>query len=219
MVQIHGIISEYLQTEEQKNTTQHIIDISKIDFDLLKREFSKRNHKNLIFKDLDEIIIQRLEQLLDKNNSDKRTDYYLRYQDIIEQYNLAQDKAEIERCFALLMTLADELDKEQQRYIREGFTNEEELAIYDLLFKENLSKEDIKKIKQFAPELLHKIKSEIKKLDNWTDKTETRTIVYNVIRDDIFKNLPDSYGNPLIDFENYYNNIYRYAYEHYKHIA
>lgn len=219
MVQIHGIISEYLQTEEQKNTTQHIIDISKIDFDLLKREFSKRKHKNLIFKDLDEIIIQRLEQLLDKNNSDKRTDYYLRYQDIIEQYNLAQDKAEIERCFALLMTLADELDKEQQRYIREGFTNEEELAIYDLLFKENLSKEDIKKIKQFAPELLHKIKSEIKKLDNWTDKTETRTIVYNVIRDDIFKNLPDSYGNPLIDFENYYNNIYRYAYEHYKHIA
>lgn len=49
-----------------------------------------------------------------------------------------------------LMDLADNLDREEQRYVREGFENDEELSLYDMLFREDLSKADIKKLKEVA---------------------------------------------------------------------
>ena len=45
------------------------------------------------------------------------------------------------------MNLANSLDKEEQRYVREGFDSDEELSLYDMLFRDDLSKADIKKIK------------------------------------------------------------------------
>ena len=39
-----------------------------------------------------------------------------------------------------LMALASSLEQEEQRYIREGFESDEELSLYDLLFKNDLSK-------------------------------------------------------------------------------
>lgn len=49
-----------------------------------------------------------------------------------------------------LMDLADNLDREEQRYVREGFENDEERSLYDMLFREDLSKADIKKLKEVA---------------------------------------------------------------------
>lgn len=43
-----------------------------------------------------------------------------------------------------------------------------------MLFNENLSKEDINKIKKVAVDLLEKIKAKISELDHWTEKQETR---------------------------------------------
>ena len=45
------------------------------------------------------------------------------------------------------MELASSLDTEQQRYVREGFSSDEELSVYDLLFSENLTKQEIETIK------------------------------------------------------------------------
>ena len=45
-----------------------------------------------------------------------------------------------------LMDLANSMDQEEQRYIREGFSSDEELSVYDLLFSERLSKQDIQKM-------------------------------------------------------------------------
>ena len=73
-----------------------------------------------------------------------------------------------------LMDLASSMNQEEQRYVREGFTSDEELSVYDMLFDENLSKEDIKKMKKIAVDLLDKIKSKISELDHWTDKQETK---------------------------------------------
>ena len=46
-----------------------------------------------------------------------------------------------------LMNLANSMNQEEKRYAREGFTSDEELSLYDMLFNENFSKEDINKIK------------------------------------------------------------------------
>ena len=148
-----------IDTPVEGLTPSRQFDISKIDFDLLRREFAKVKRKNLILKDLDDLIQQRLNELLFANP--QRINYYERYQEIIEAYNSEQNRATIEKTFMDLMDLANSMDQEEQRYVREGFSSDEELSLYDLLFSENLSKQDIQKIKQVAVDLLAKVKAKI----------------------------------------------------------
>ena len=187
-------------------------DISAIDFDLLRREFAKVKKKNLVMNDLEEIIQQKLDRLL-FNNPD-RIDYYERYQQIITDYNSEQDRATIEKTFMDLMDLANSLDKEEQRYVREGFESDEELSLYDMLFRDDLSKADIKKIKEVAASLLKKIKAKIAELDHWTDKQETKAAVDNLIRDTLWAELPECYDE--ISISEYRQRIYEYVYTRYR---
>jgi type I restriction enzyme R subunit len=112
-----------------------------------------------------------------------------------------------------LMDLADNLDREKQRYVREGFENDEELSLYDMLFREDLSKADIKKLKEVAASLLKKIKAKITELDHWTDKQETKAAVDNLIRDELWSELPKCYDE--ISISEYRQRIYEYVYTRY----
>ena len=217
MVEINNIISEYVHVEDAASgmVLSRQFDISQIDFDLLRREFAKTKKKNLVMKDLAELIRSRLDSML-LNNPD-RIIYHERYQQIIEDYNSQQDRATIEKTFDELMQIVKDMDQEERRYVREGFSSDEELSLYDMLFSENLSKPDIRKIKAVAVELLQKVKSKIAELDHWTDKQETRSIVYNLIRDDLWSELPACYDDPSIPV--YLQRIYEYVYKRYKEVA
>lgn len=218
MVQINSIVSEYVKIEEPSDdglVFSKQFDISKINFELLGREFAKSKRKNLIIKDLDELVQSRLEKMLFSNP--KRIDYMLRYQQIIENYNCDQDHVTIEKTFMELMDLASQMDEEQQRYVREGFTSDEELSLYDLLFSENLSKSDIKAIKKVAVILFTKIKEQLAQLDHWTDKPETKATIENLIRDVLWQELPASYQDDVIP--DYQQKIYEYVYVRYQNIA
>lgn len=68
-------------------------------------------------------------------------DYYDRYQTIIKEYNEEKNRAEIERIFDELTKLAQDLIEEEKRHIGEGFSSDEELSMFDLLFKADLSKQ------------------------------------------------------------------------------
>lgn len=114
------------------------------------------------------------------------------------------------------MNLAQSMSAEEQRYVREGFTSDEELSIYDLLFSDSLSKNDIAKIKKLAVELLQKIKERIAQMDHWTDKDETRATVQNLIRDTLYMSIPDSMFDQL---DHYREVIYEHVYTHYKEAA
>ena len=166
-------------------------------------------------RDLEEMIQQRIDSLLFSNPN--RINYYERYQKIIEDYNGEQDRATIEKTFMELMDLAGSLDREEQRYVREGFTSDEELSLYDMLFRDDLSKKDIKKIKEVASTLLQKIKAKIAELDHWTDKQETKAAVDNLIRDTLWAELPESYDE--ISISEYRQRIYEYVYTRYKEAA
>lgn len=217
MVEINSIISGYIHvdTPTEGLVPSRQFDISKIDFDLLQREFAKAKRRNLILKDLDELIKQRLDTLLFANPN--RINYYDRYQKIIEDYNNGQNQANIEKTFMDLMNLANSMDQEQQRYVREGFSSDEELSLYDMLFSENLSKQDIQKIKQVAIDLLAKVKAKIAELDHWTDKQETKAAVDNLIRDTLWNELPASYSE--ISISQYRQKIYEYVYTRYPDVA
>ncbi len=218
MVEINGIINQYISVEEpapEAEGAPRRFDISAIDFDLLRREFAKAKKRNLILKDLDELIQERIAGLLFANPN--RINYYERYQEIITAYNSEQDRATIEKTFMDLIDLANSLDSEEQRYIREGFTSDEELSMYDLLFRDDLSKNEIKKIKKVAVDLLQKLKQKIAELDHWTDKQETKAAVDNLIRDTLWAELPESYDE--ISISEYRQRIYEYVYTRYKEAA
>ena len=116
-----------------------------------------------------------------------------------------------------LMDLADSLSREEQRYVREGFDSDEELSLFDMLFKDSLSKSEIKKIKEVAVDLLQKIKAKIAELDHWTDKQETKAEVDNLIRDTLWAELPESYDE--LSISAYRQRIYEYVYTRYKGAA
>ena len=115
------------------------------------------------------------------------------------------------------MKLVQSMDQEEQRYVREGFSSDEELSLYDLLFSENLSKGDIQKIKQVAVDLLQKVKARIAELDHWTDKQETKATIDNLIRDTLWTGLPECYDE--LSISGYRQKIYEYVYTRYKDVA
>ena len=217
MVEINSIISEYVQIEQVAEgiTPSRQFDISRIDFDLLRREFARAKKKNLILKDLQDLLCDRLGKMLLSNPD--RIKYHERYQTIIEDYNNQQDRANIEKTFDELMKLVQSMDQEEQRYVREGFSSDEELSLYDMLFSENLSKQDIQKIKQVAVDLLQKVKARIAELDHWTDKQETKATIDNLIRDTLWNGLPECYDE--LSISGYRQRIYEYIYTRYKSAA
>ena len=217
MVEINKIVSENLTLEPVTEglTESKRFDISKIDFDLLHREFARAANKGLIIKDLAELVDERLKGMLKSNPA--RVDYYERYQGIIEQYNAEKDRSEIERIFDELTKLAQDLSQEEKRYVREGFSSDEELSVFDLLFKEDLTKKEIDTIKKVSVDLLAKVKAKIAELDHWTDKAETKAIVDNLIRDTLWTELPESYDEQSVSA--YRREIYQYIYMRYKDVA
>ncbi|NBI58462.1 type I restriction endonuclease subunit R [Lachnospiraceae bacterium] len=218
MVMINTIISSYIEIQHMPTMIREEprrFDISAIDFDLLRREFAKVKKKNLVLKDLEELIRMKLDKMLFANP--ERINYYERYQQIIDDYNSEQDRATIEKTFMDLMDLANSMNQEEQRYVREGFASDEELSLYDMLFREDLSKNDIKKLKEVAASLLQKIKAKISELDHWTDKQETKAAVDNLIRDTLWAQLPECYDEVSISV--YRQQIYEYVYTRYKEAA
>lgn len=218
MVQINAIISSYVEIEHTSTMVSEEprrFDISAIDFDLLRREFARVKKKNLVLKDLEELIQMKLDRMLFANP--ERINYYERYRQIIDDYNREQDRATIEKTFMDLMDLANSMNQEEQRYAREGFSSDEELSLYDMLFREDLSKNDIRKLKEVAATLLQKIKAKISELDHWTDKQETKAAVDNLIRDTLWAELPECYDEVSISV--YRQRIYEYVYTRYKEVA
>ena len=218
-VAINAIVDEHLELDADnmvaESSSNRRFDISKIDFDLLRREFAKKSEKNLIMKDIQELLHERIVQMLATNPS--RINFYEKYQEIIRNYNAEQNRASIEKTFEDLMHLTEELSEEEKRYIREGFENDEQLSLYDVLFKEDLSKEDIKRLKNVAKDLLGKIKSMLKTMDHPFDKQETKASIVIAIRDLLWQELPESYSDESITY--YRDAVFNYISQRYGGVA
>jgi type I restriction enzyme R subunit len=212
-VVINEIVNEHLEVDSNSTMVAESrrFDISGIDFELLRREFAKSKEKNLVLKDIQDLLQERIAQMLAQNPS--RINFYEKYQEIINDYNQEQNRATIEKTFEELMKLSHELTEEEKRYIREGFENDEQLSMYDVLMKDDLSKDDIKKLKVVAKELLEKIKEQLATMDHPFDKQETKASIIITIRDILWKELPESYSDESINY--YRDAVYNYISQHY----
>jgi type I restriction enzyme, R subunit len=116
-------------------------------------------------------------------------DFYKKYQEIIADYNREKDRATVEATFAELVALAASLDAEQKRAAEEGLSDDE-LALFDLLFKENLSRTERERLKQASRSLLSSLHGLLGSMQEWTEKAATRAVVEVLIRDALYETLP-----------------------------
>jgi type I restriction enzyme R subunit len=116
-------------------------------------------------------------------------DIYRKYQEIIADYNREKDRATVEETFAKVMKLVAEMDDEAQRHVREGLT-EEELAFFDLLTKENISKTDRERVKQASKGLLATLHEQLATMPAWTRNATTQAEVKVLILDTLYASLP-----------------------------
>ena len=217
-VAINDIVNEHVELDPEATmmvAESRRFDISGIDFDLLRREFAKSKEKNLVLKDIQELLQERIAQMLAQNPS--RINFYEKYREIIHDYNQEQNRATIEKTFEDLMHLSQSLSEEEKRYVREGFKSDEELSLYDLLLKDSLSRAEVKKLKDVAIELLAKIKGQLAGMDHPFDKPTTRATLSNTIRDVLWQELPASYSEESINY--YRDTIYNYVSQRYGGVA
>ena len=90
---------------------------------------------------------------------------------------------------------------------------------YQVVFQQAalLSDKDIKIIKMVSKDLLVSVKEKITALDHWTDKSNTTAEISNLIRDTLWKNLPEVYTDTSID--TYRQHIFEYFYSRYKEVV
>jgi type I restriction enzyme R subunit len=87
------------------------------------------------------------------------------------------------------VAFANNLDAEQRRAAEEGLSDEE-LALFDLLFRENISKADRERLKQASKSLLALLREHLAPMQNWTKNAQTQANVKVFILDAIWQSLP-----------------------------
>ena len=103
-------------------------DLSKIDFEALRKKFDKNKPTNTDLERLKAAVRAQLERMVRLNRT--RADYLEKFQELIESYNAGSRN--IEEIFSELLDLSGILTEEQTRHVRENLS-EEELTIFDIL--------------------------------------------------------------------------------------
>lgn len=175
-------------------------DLSMIDFTRLRAEFEKTPFKNVAAMNLMDKIAMRLAAMVKANPT--RVDLYERYQEIVQAYNKDKDAAEIQKVMDDLFAFNDSCSEEERRYLREGLDNEQQLAVFDLLQKDALTRKDRETIKQVAKELLEKLNSGKLQIDHWREKATAQAQVKAEIIKHLFASLPaDAYDADEINLK------------------
>jgi type I restriction enzyme R subunit len=188
------------------NTKQ--IDLSKLDFSKLRAEFPEKKHKNIQFADLRELMEIKLKQMLGQNKT--RGSFLERFEKIIEDYN--SGSSSIEEAYEDLVKQAEDLSEEQERAAKSGMS-EDQQELFDLLKKNKLTKDEEKKVKLAATELLSVLFDAKNKIliQEWHKEKATQERVKREIQKILNNDLPESYDRNIfaekteIIFQHFYD--------------
>ena len=211
MADVNRVLDKSIKVKEQyviKTVAgEHVLDISKVDFEALKKVF-ENSRKHIEIDRLRGKINSQLQAMLRRNKS--RMDYAAKFEALIAEYN--GGGKDIDTFFVELVSFARSLTEEEQRGIADNLS-EEELAIVDLLTHPNikLNKSEREQVKKVAKELLDTLKAERLVLD-WRKQQKTCAGVRVAILDAL-EQLPENYTKDL------YNQkcevVYQHVYESY----
>lgn len=212
--ELHRIVNEAIRTQApgEDQAEGLTFDLSKIDLEKLRDEFAKKvRRKATALQDIRDIVEQKLAEMLARNPM--RMDYQVKYESIIADYNSEKDRTTIEETFRRLIELVQSLDEEQTRAARENLSDEE-LAMFDLLKRNDLSKADRERVKQASREMLATIKARLAELDRFWEKEQTKADVEVFILDEVFARLPTPPFTPeekKLVAENVYAHVWQQA--------
>ena len=169
---LNAIVSEAIEVTPDPSASDRLFDISKINFEALRTEFAKSETKRSDVQDMKSVLEQRLRKMLAENPT--RVDFQTRYDEIVRGYNQEKDKNTIEATFEALMMLTAEMTEEEQRHTAEGLENEEQLAVFDILRKPELTQSEIKQVKKVAVGILQEIERQMRETQDIFSKQTTR---------------------------------------------
>jgi len=191
------VVDESSQISESESATGFKIqqkgkewDLSLIDFDKLKQDFKQASHQNIEIADLRAFIEKKLAEMLNQNRT--RRGFAERLEAIINGYNAGSNS--VDQTYVDLVNFAKTQKKEMERHIRKGLT-EDELEIYDLLKKDNLSQKAEKKVRLAAKSLLKRLTDTSPKIlvQDWYKNQRTKLAVRDTVGEILDQHLPKSY--------------------------
>jgi type I restriction enzyme, R subunit len=207
MGNVEELLDQSIAPKGYQISETRIVDLTQIDFEKLKKQF-ERARKHIEIEKLRGQINIKLAHMLQLNKY--RMNFYEQFQKLIAEYNSGATNADA--FFAQLITYAQNLNEEEKRGVAESL-NEEELALFDILTRPNLklSRDEKKKVKEVAKELLDILKVEKLVLD-WRKKQQTRAAVQLTI-EHILDNLPSVYTPEL--YHSKCSAVYQHVYDSY----
>lgn len=208
MGKVEKLLDESIETEGYIiDREARPIDLSLIDFDALKKKFME-SEKHIETERLKGAINSKLTRMVRLNRT--RINLMEKFQQMIDEYNSGAMNVEI--FFDKLMNFAKELNEEEQRVITEKLASEEELALFDLLYKPDLTNKEKNQVKVAAKDLLEVLKREKLVLD-WRKRQQTRADVLYTIQTVLDRELPRSYTPEI--FKQRCDFVYQHAYDSY----
>lgn len=187
---------------------KRVKDLSGLDADALHDFFAGLENKNLQTESMKAELEKKINEMVKRNK--KRVHFLDRLNSILEQYN--RGAHDIDQLFDDLVDLAKSLDEEDQRSVKEGLT-EDELAIFDLLLKENLNPDEVEKVRKASNELLAKVQTKL--VLDWRDRESTRAGVKTTIFDTLYASLPEpTYSEKECEMKGV--EVYNFVYERYR---
>lgn len=203
-----SITSEDYIIREASSTYDPVVDLSKIDFEALRKNFEK-SRKHLEVEKLKGKINSKLNKMVRLNK--RRADYLEKFQKLIDDYN--KGAYNVELMFDKLIAFAKELDEEEKRSISEQLT-EEELALFDILTKPGpkLTEREKAQVKKAVRELLDILKREKLVLD-WRKRQQSRAAVLITIQDYLDRELPRVYTPEI--YNKKCEEVYQHIYDNY----
>jgi type I restriction enzyme R subunit len=189
MGKINDLLDESIEGVEISGKPLPLLDLSKIDFDLLAKRFKKAIHKNIELEALKASVGAMLDRLIYLNPT--RADFRQKFEELIEAYNTGSKS--IEQLFQELVNLSRTLSDEQTRHVRENLA-EEELTVFDLLTKPGpeLTSEEKEVVKKVAKLLLERLKQLLTL--NWRQTTQARARIKDAIESTLDEGLPRTYA-------------------------
>ena len=125
-------------------------------------------------------------------------DFQERFDTIVSEYNKEKDKNTIEATFEALIRLTAEMEAEAQAHVALGLTPDQK-PVFDLLMREDLTKEEIRQIKSTSVGLLKAIQRKMEEVQDVFQKQSTR----DGLRQEIYDLLYDEEtGLPASKYDN-----------------
>ena len=188
--ELHKIVNEAIRTQQpgEDHAEGLTVDLSQIDFEKLRDEFAKKvRRKHAALQDIRDVVETKLQQMLGRNPL--MMDYYRRYLEIVADYNREKDRVTVEQTFAELVKLANSLDAEQRRATEEGLSDDE-YVLFQLLFKDSMTKGEREKLKQASRSLLVSLRELLQRMPAWTQNSQTQAEVKVLVLDNLWQSLP-----------------------------